>query len=214
LRKKVLIRILASEGQKAALQKAAPDEAAILWASSFEELTAEPAEAYLDLLFFPSSLRVTSLRKVLPSVIIIHSVVETLASMQLPFARINAWPGFLERPLVECALSSSVNADILKNLSTRLKKQFILLPDTPGFVSARIIAMIINEAFYALEEGVSSRPEIDIAMKTGTNYPYGPFEWAEKIGLRQIHELLTELAKTDLRYQPSALLINEAVNIF
>ncbi len=45
------------------------------------------------------------------------------------------------------------------------------------------MAMIINEAWHALAEEVSTKNEIDTAMKLGTNYPYGPFEWAEKIGL-------------------------------
>ena len=42
--------------------------------------------------------------------------------------------------------------------------------------------MIINEAFLALQEGVSTKEEINTAMKLGTNYPLGPFEWVEKIG--------------------------------
>ena len=49
-------------------------------------------------------------------------------------------------------------------------------PDIPGFISARVVSMIINEAYFALEEEVSSKEEIDTAMKLGTNYPYGPFD--------------------------------------
>src|ERR1700710_2457559 len=48
----------------------------------------------------------------------------------------------------------------------------------------RVVAMIINEAYYALDAGVSSKESIDLAMKLGTGYPYGPFEWADRIGLR------------------------------
>jgi 3-hydroxybutyryl-CoA dehydrogenase len=54
--------------------------------------------------------------------------------------------------------------------------------------------MIVNEAFIALKEGVSTKEEIDIAMKLGTNYPYGPFEWAEKIGTERIKNLLSKLS--------------------
>ena len=43
--------------------------------------------------------------------------------------------------------------------------------------------MIINEAYFTWEAGTSTKEEIDIAMKLGTGYPYGPFEWGEKIGL-------------------------------
>ena len=71
--------------------------------------------------------------------------------------------------------------------------------------------MIINEAYFALEEGVSTKEEIDTAMKLGTNYPYGPFEWAKKIGLKNIFQLLDKLHKTNLRYEPAALLKKEAI---
>ena len=56
----------------------------------------------------------------------------------------------------------------------------------PGFITARVIAMIINEAFFALQENVSSKEEIDTAMRLGTNYPYGPFEWTKLIGIDKI----------------------------
>ncbi|MEB3059486.1 3-hydroxyacyl-CoA dehydrogenase family protein, partial [Parvimonas sp. D9] len=58
--------------------------------------------------------------------------------------------------------------------------QFV--PDVPGMVAARVIAMIINEAFFALGDGISSKHDIDTVMKLGTNYPYGPFEWCNLIG--------------------------------
>ena len=63
--------------------------------------------------------------------------------------------------------------------------------------------MIVNEAYFALEQQVSSKEEIDIAMKTGTNYPYGPFEWGKLIGIKNIYALLMELSRLDKRYQPS-----------
>ena len=53
--------------------------------------------------------------------------------------------------------------------------------------------MIINEAFIALREGVSTKEEINTAMKLGTNYPYGPFEWAGKIGIERVNALLDKL---------------------
>ncbi len=53
--------------------------------------------------------------------------------------------------------------------------------------------MIINEAAFALIEANSSGEDIDEAMKKGTNYPLGPFEWAEKIGLDDVYAVLTGL---------------------
>lgn len=69
--------------------------------------------------------------------------------------------------------------------------------------------MIINEAYFAVNDEVSSKKEIDTAMKLGTNYPYGPFEWAALIGKNNILELLQKLSLTDTRYQPAELLIKE-----
>jgi len=66
--------------------------------------------------------------------------------------------------------------------------------------------------YFTLAEEVSSKQETDIAMKLGTNYPYGPFEWAEKIGLKNILALLQQLGKEQQRYQPAALLEKEANN--
>jgi 3-hydroxybutyryl-CoA dehydrogenase len=50
--------------------------------------------------------------------------------------------------------------------------------------------MIINEACYTLQEGTASMQDIDISMKLGTNYPFGPFEWADKIGIKHVYETL------------------------
>ena len=69
--------------------------------------------------------------------------------------------------------------------------------------------MIINEAFLTVEDQVSTKAEIDTAMKLGTNYPYGPFEWAELIGKNNILALLQKLYTTGTRYRPALLLINE-----
>jgi 3-hydroxybutyryl-CoA dehydrogenase len=74
------------------------------------------------------------------------------------------------------------------------------VPDEIGFITPRVVSMIINEAFIALKEGVSTKGEIDTAMKLGTNYPYGPFEWAEKIGVEKIKSLLDKLSMQEKRY--------------
>ena len=122
--------------------------------------------------------------------------------------RINGWPGFLRRDTWEIA--GKLNEQTTKIFS-RLNKELVSTADEPGLISARVIAMIINEAFFALEDGVSSRQEIDTAMKSGTNYPYGPFEWGEIIGFEDIYQLLQVLALRDKRYQPAQLLAMEAL---
>jgi hypothetical protein len=62
-----------------------------------------------------------------------------------------------------------------------------------AFHYPRTIAMIINEAYFALGDKLASATNIDLAMKNGVNYPLGPIEWGEKIGLANIAQLLEEL---------------------
>ena len=65
-----------------------------------------------------------------------------------------------------------------------MQKVFVAsLKDTPGFIVNRILMPMINEAFFALDEGVASTRDIDTAMKLGTNQPMGPLELADFIGL-------------------------------
>jgi 3-hydroxybutyryl-CoA dehydrogenase len=141
--------------------------------------------------------------------VIINSVVNTLCQLNLSenILRINGWPGFLTRSVWEIA--GAINAEV-ESLFTLLNIKINFVKDEPGFISARVIAMIINEAYFALEDGVSTKAEIDTAMKLGTNYPLGPFEWAEMIGKKNILALLQQLHLTDNRYKPSQLLIAEA----
>ena len=124
--------------------------------------------------------------------------------------RINGWSGFIQRESWEITGNPDSKAtDVLNGL----QKKFVPVPDEPGFIAARIIAMIVNEAWFAKEENVSTEKEIDIAMKLGTNYPYGPFEWGRKIGIRQIFLLLKTLSMHDKRYIPSLLMEQESEKI-
>ena len=140
--------------------------------------------------------------------IFINSVVHTLADLKAGsnIYRINGWSGFLNRSVWE--ISGVVDehiTSILKSLDIKINK----VQDEPGFITARIIAMIINEAYFAVEDKVSTKMEINTAMKLGTNYPYGPFEWAEMIGPENIEALLKKLNLTDSRYKPAGLLSKE-----
>ncbi|MEP7253051.1 MAG: 3-hydroxyacyl-CoA dehydrogenase family protein [Ginsengibacter sp.] len=131
--------------------------------------------------------------------VIINSVTDTLKSLKLRpnVSRINGWPGFLKRPIWEVA---SNEKDTLSNLFRLLGWEYCFVKDEPGLVAARVLSMIINEAYFALGEDISTREEIDLAMKLGTNYPYGPFEWEDKIGTMRIYELLKKLSEMDTRY--------------
>jgi 3-hydroxybutyryl-CoA dehydrogenase len=141
--------------------------------------------------------------------VFINSVIKTLAELNAPAnaVRINGWHSFLQRPVWEIAGNIT---DTITAVAEKLHKKIHVIKDEPGLVSAKIIAMIINEAYFALGDEVSSKTEIDTAMKLGTNYPYGPFEWAQKIGLKNIYALLLKLSLTDKRCQPAPLLVKEA----
>jgi 3-hydroxybutyryl-CoA dehydrogenase len=139
--------------------------------------------------------------------VIINEVIQTLADLNLPnnFHRMNAWPGFLQREIWEVV---SKTPEKTKDIFKVFNRKIFFVKDEPGFVSARVISMIINEAFFALGENVSTKEEIDLAMKSGTNYPYGPFEWSEKIGVENILNLLEKLSEKEERYFPAPALKN------
>jgi len=156
------------------------------------------ADAWIDLLFQKDHISV--LKKFLPKTIIINSVVDTLGETDPSFIRINAWPTFLRSGIIEAAALLSEKKDTIERIFSLFNKKIQWLPDEPGFVTPRVICMIINEAFICLKQGVSSKNEIDVAMKLGTNYPYGPFEWAHKIGVDKIKSLLKKLSIHHERY--------------
>ncbi len=141
--------------------------------------------------------------------VLLNSVTGTLQELKVAgnIIRINGWNGFLSRTIWEAA--GKITGEV-KQVFAALGKQFIEVKDEPGLIAARTVSMIINEAYFALGEEVSTRDEIDTAMKLGTNYPFGPFEWAKKIELGNIYHLLAALGKTDTRYLPAPLLIKEA----
>ncbi len=97
---------------------------------------------------------------------------------------------FLNRPVLEVSLLHPAHREKLTNLCHELNTDFQIVEDRVGLVTPRVICMIINEAYYTVEEETATREDIDLAMKLGTNYPLGPFEWCQKIGVQDVYELL------------------------
>jgi 3-hydroxybutyryl-CoA dehydrogenase len=94
------------------------------------------------------------------------------------------------------------------NVGRRMGKEVVVIKESPGFITSRINAMIGNEAFYMLQEGIASASDIDKALKLGLNHPMGPFELVDLVGLDTRLHILEYLHKTlGEKYRPSPLLV-------
>jgi 3-hydroxybutyryl-CoA dehydrogenase len=97
---------------------------------------------------------------------------------------------------------------IAEEVSRAMKKETVLVRESPGFVTSRINALIGNEAFAMLEAGVASARDIDKALKLGLNHPMGPFEMVDLVGLDTRLSILEYLQRTlGDKYRPSPLLV-------
>jgi 3-hydroxybutyryl-CoA dehydrogenase len=89
----------------------------------------------------------------------------------------------------------------------RMGKEVVVVKEAPGFITSRINAMIGNEAFYLLQEGIASAEDIDKALKLGLNHPMGPFELVDLVGLDTRLHILEYLHKTlGEKFRPCPLL--------
>ena len=90
----------------------------------------------------------------------------------------------------------------------RMGKEVVVVKESPGFITSRINAMIGNEAFYMLQEGIASAADIDKALKLGLNHPMGPFELVDMVGLDTRLHILEYLHKSlGEKFHPCPLLV-------
>lgn len=96
----------------------------------------------------------------------------------------------------------------IKELAQRMGKEPVVVSDSPGFVSNRILMPMINEAIYCLQQGVASKEAIDKIMELGMGHPMGPLKLADLIGLDICLDILEVLYNgfSDPRYKPCSLL--------
>ncbi len=104
--------------------------------------------------------------------------------------------------------TSETTIETVRLMSKKLGKTPVVVSDSPGFISNRILCPMINEAIFALEEGIASKEDIDTVMKLGMNHPMGPLELADFVGLDVVLDVLEVLYREfqDPKYRASPLL--------
>jgi len=109
--------------------------------------------------------------------------------------------------VVRALETSDETIEDCREIGARMGKEVVVVKEAPGFITSRINAMIGNEAFYMLEEGVASAADIDKALKLGLNHPMGPFELVDLVGLDVRLSILEYLHKTlGEKFRPAPLL--------
>ena len=109
--------------------------------------------------------------------------------------------------IVRALETSDETLAAMQDVAAAMGKETVLVRESPGFVTSRINAMIGNEAFYMLQEGVASARDIDKALKLGLNHPMGPFELVDLVGLDTRLSILQYLHRTlGEKFRPCPLL--------
>jgi len=112
--------------------------------------------------------------------------------------------------IIKTPKTSDETYQIVKNLALKMGKVPITVTDSPCFVTSRLIQTLINEAIFCLYEGVSTKEEIDTALKLGMNHPMGPLELADFIGLDVVLSMQEALYRgfKESKYRPCPLLVS------
>jgi 3-hydroxybutyryl-CoA dehydrogenase len=196
--------------------------------AEFPHLPEKTVDIIIDSCSFPSEQKRTSIQAVdrdfPPSIPVLTSSLCLAVSEQCSFTKhperligVGLYPTFSQGKLVEIAPSRITNARIkmqAERILSQLGFQYTVVPDDVGLVFPRIVAMLMNEAAQLYSEKIATREDIDTAMKLGTNYPYGPLEWADRLGIDLVYNILTSLQVYfgEDRYRPHPLL-REMVNL-
>ncbi|HEY49264.1 MAG TPA: 3-hydroxybutyryl-CoA dehydrogenase [Dehalococcoidia bacterium] len=104
--------------------------------------------------------------------------------------------------------TSDETIKVIQDLSAKMGKESILVNDTPGFATSRLIGVLQNEAIHAFAEGIASAADIDKGMRLGMNHPMGPLQLADFVGLDTLLHVMENLYEEygDPKYRPPLLL--------
>ena len=110
--------------------------------------------------------------------------------------------------IIRGSLTSDKIVDIIRDLAKSLGKIPVIVNDSPGFVSNRLLFALIGEAFNLLENGIANKEDIDNVMQFGINHPVGPIKLADLIGLDTCKNIMSVLYNDlhDERYKPPHIL--------
>ena len=109
--------------------------------------------------------------------------------------------------VVRALETAPATIDAVVAVAEQMGKETVTILESPGFITSRVNAMIGNEAFYMLEEGIATAEDIDKALKLGLNHPMGPFELVDLVGLDVRLAVLQHLHRTlGPKYRPCPLL--------
>lgn len=210
------ILVIGTEEQRLELIETFPDELDFDESHTLERISIAPYDYIFDLDIDNNPELIYDYSEIEDKTLIFSAVKVSLAEFELigmlnpslKLVGINAFPGFINRPVKELSFASEVSKNSFEELNKKLKWECQEVKDRVGMVTPRVIFMIINEACYTLQEGTSNIPSIDQAMKLGTNYPKGPFEWADEVGIEHVYETLIAIFKDtgDPRYKVCPLL--------
>lgn len=141
------------------------------------------------------------------------SVTEMAAATGRPFAVIglhffNPVPRMKLLEIVRGLETSDATLDACREVGAAIGKEVVVVNESPGFITTRINALIGNEAFYLLQEGVATAREIDKGLKLGLNHPMGPFELVDLVGLDVRLAILQHLHATlGEKFRPCPLMV-------
>jgi 3-hydroxybutyryl-CoA dehydrogenase len=144
---------------------------------------------------------------------VFHQIPQVKASISSVFYSPNHTFEYFLKPNQDPSLNENIHKiiDTFCTIINYKSRESKILEIT--FTLPRVVAQIINESYFALEENLATKSSIDQAMCYGVNYPMGPFAWAQKTGIHHVLAILEELyvITTDVRYRPSFLLKKECL---